>query len=229
MAVLFDAASVTTGSGTGPFTWAHTCTGSDRALDVNISIYDSADFPTSVTYNGVALTLIGSTSNGQYTVYQYYLIAPATGANNIEVAVSGNVFDFVGSGVSLTGVDQTTAIGTQAVNSGTDTTPTVNVTSAANEYVIDALIITHGGTLTVDGSQTQQAQAIGGAGFVKGASSTEGGAATTTMSWGNSSSQAWAIVGTPFKPVSGAATGQPYSKRVAGVPWMRPTRFSGVW
>lgn len=229
MAVLFDAASVTTGSGIGPFTWAHTCTGSDRALDVNISIYDSADFPTSVTYNGVALTLIGSTSNGQYTVYQYYLIAPATGANNIEVAVSGNVFDFVGSGVSLTGVDQTTAIGTQAVNSGTDTTPTVNVTSAANEYVIDALIITHGGTLTVDGSQTQQAQAIGGAGFVKGASSTEGGAATTTMSWGNSSSQAWAIVGTPFKPVSGAATGQPYSKRVAGVPWMRPTRFSGVW
>jgi len=229
MAIAVDAASSTTGSGTGPFTWAHTCTGSNLVLCVNISIYDSADFPTSVTYNGVALTLIGSTSNGQYTVYQYYLIAPATGANNIVVSVSGHVFDFVGSGVSLTGVDQTTAIGTQAVNSGTDTTPTVNVTSAANEYVIDALIITHGGTLTVDGSQTQQAQAIGGSGFIKGASSTEGGAATTTMSWGNSSSQAWAIVGTPFKPVSGAATGQPYSKRVAGVPWMRPTRFSGVW
>lgn len=29
--------------------------------------------------------------------------------------------------------------------------------------------------------------------------------------------------------IAAPSTGQPYSKRVAGVPWMRPTRFSGVW
>ena len=35
----------------------------------------------------------------------------------------------------------------------------------------------------------------------------------------------WGVQGTAAAP----STGQPYRKRLAGVPWMTPTRFSGVW
>lgn len=228
MAVTFDAVSSGGGNGTGPFTVAHTCSGSNRVLCVNVAVYDSADVPSSVTYNGVAMTSIGSAVNGQYSVYQYYLIAPATGSNNISVSVTGNVFDLGIIGISMTDVDQTIAIGTQATATGTNTTPTVNVSSAANELIVDALIIIYNGTLTVGAGQTERAQGFGGSGFTKHAGSTEDGAGTVTMSWSNTTSQTWAIAGTPFKPVSGAV-GQPAHKRTGGTPYMTSSFSPRIW
>lgn len=229
MAIAYDTVSSVSGSGAGPFTLAHTCSGSDRVLCVAIMIYDDLGVPSSVTYNGVAMTSIGSSSNGQFTVYQYYLIAPATGSNNISVSVTDSVFEIGLVGISLTGADQTVAIGTQGTASATDTTPTVNVSSAADELVLDALIINHSGTLSVGAGQTERVNAIGSGGFTKYAASTEGGAGTTTMSWSNSTSQAWALVATPFKPVSGSPGGQPLAKRLSGVPHVSLSTLSGVW
>lgn len=210
MALAVDAVSSVAGSGAGPFTWLHTCSGSNRLLKVDISYYDSGDTISAVTYNGDAMTVIPSStvSNGQYTVTSYGLIAPDTGSNTISVTFTGSVFDFGAGAISWTDADQATPFGTAATASGSDATPTVNVTSASGEIVSDALVIIHSGTLTVDGSQSQRWNSTGAFGFIKYAGSTEAGATSTTMSWANSTSQDWAIVGVPVKPVSGGGSFQ---------------------
>ena len=193
-------------NGAGPFTWSHTCSGSDRLLRVTTSHFDSSDTISSITYNGVALTAVpgGSTNNGQYYVTAYYLIAPDTGTHDIVVTVTGSVFDFGAGAISYTDAHQTTPLGTAVTATGTSTTPSVTVSSAADELVDDGLVIIHGGTLSVGAGQTQRWNAIASSGFIKYAGSTEGGAASTTMSWSNSSSQTWAIVAVPIKPTAGA-------------------------
>lgn len=203
MAVAVDAVSSAAGGSASNFSWAHTCSGSDRLLMLGIAWYDSIDTISSVTYNSVAMTAVPSSSKsiGQYTVVLYYLTNPASGSNTVAVTFSGGVFDFGGGAISFTGADQTTPLGTAATASGTSTTPSVAVTSASGEIVLDTLIITHSGTLTVDGSQTQRWNSTG-SGYTKYAGSTEGGAASTTMSWSNSTSQDWAITGVAIKPVS---------------------------
>ena len=204
MALAVDAISTVSGSGVGPFSWLHTCTGSDRLLIVGIAHYDSVDSVSGVTYNGDAMTAVpsGATNNGEYYITLYYLIAPDTGSNTISVSVTGNVFDFGGAGISITGAHQATPLGTAATATGTSTAPSVNVTSASGELVVDALAIVHGGTLSVGSGQTSRWNAPTANAFVKHAGSTEAGAATTTMSWSNSTSQAWAIAAVPVKPAA---------------------------
>ena len=208
MALAVDTATYVAGAGAGPFTWSHTCAGSDRVLLVGISYYDSGDTVSAITYNSVAMTVVPSStvSNGQYTVSFYRLIAPATGSNTVSITFTGNVFDFKAGSVSFTGADQTTPLGTAVTATGSSTTPSVTVTSATGEIVLDTLVIVHSGTLTVDGSQAQRWNGTGGFGFIKGGGSTEAGASSTTMSWSNSTSQNWAIVGVPVKPVAAAST-----------------------
>jgi len=209
MALAIDAVTDASGSGAGPFAWSHTCAGSDRVLLVGISYYDSADTVSALTYNSVAMTVVPSStvSNGQYTSTLYRLIAPATGSNTVSVTFTGGVFDFKAGSVSFTGADQTTPLGTANTATGSSTTPSVTVTSATGEIVLDNLTIVHSGTLSVDGSQTQRWNGTGAAGFIKGAASTEDGSTSTTMSWSNSTSQAWAISGVSVKPVASAAAG----------------------
>lgn len=62
---------------------------SNRALIVNIV---SNVAPTTVTYNGVAMTQVTSVScsTGSYIMYAYYLNAPATGANNLVVTLGSS-------------------------------------------------------------------------------------------------------------------------------------------
>lgn len=202
-ALAVDAIGSDSGSGSS-LTFAHTCSGSNRLLVVWVSYYDSFDTPTGVTYNGVAMTAIPSSTaaNGDYKIAGYYLINPATGTNNVVISFTGSMFDIGAGSVSFTDAHQTTPLGTAVTATGTSTTPSVTVSSAAGEIVLDGLVIVHSGTLTVDGSQTQQWKANTGNAFIKYAGSTEGGAASTTMSWSNSTSQAWAAGAVPVKPVA---------------------------
>lgn len=91
-------------------TWSHTCSGSDRTLVVHVNNFESAVTVSGVTYNGVALTQIGSRISSDSTsrwVTSWRLIAPASGANNVVVTLSGT--DYVRTNaISLTGTNQTT-------------------------------------------------------------------------------------------------------------------------
>lgn len=104
----------------------HTCSGSNRGLMVFVST-PSARTITSVTYNGVGLTSINR-STGAETVSAYYLIAPATGTNNIVVNLDSTGMIIFGA-VSLNGAHQTIQPNANNTQSTTTTSITTNVTT----------------------------------------------------------------------------------------------------
>lgn len=157
---------------------------------------------TAVT-NGAAVTGSGYLC----FITTFYLVAPATGSNTVSVTPSGGLFDFGACAISLSDVHQTVPLGTAANATGYDTTPTVTVSSATGELVVDGLVIMNSGTLTVGAGQTQRWNTPTANAFIRYAGSTESGAASTTMSWSNSSSQTWAIVAVPIKPTGGGSGG----------------------
>ena len=135
MAAAFDAYSVGTAT-----PQAHTCSGSDRCLAVEVI---STNNPTDVTYNGVSM----GAANYSGTVFGgirrniYVLKNPASGANNIVVTGSiGTLYLIIAC--SATGIDQTTTIRTNGalVNVTGNTTISAAVTSESGDLVIDWLI-----------------------------------------------------------------------------------------
>lgn len=199
-----DASSSGSAANATSITVAHTCSGTDRCLFVGITTKDEAT--TSRTYAGVALTSVGQIANGTSCRSELWqLVAPATGANNI-VANFGET-DVVLGGESMTGVDQTTPTGTAATATGTSTAPSVNVSGATDDLAVDCMSAVQQ-TATVGAGQTQRWNATGGT-SVRGAGSTEPGAATVTMSWTLGASVAWAIVAVAAKAAGGAPPAGP--------------------
>jgi hypothetical protein len=207
MALAFDAVASGQANGTGPFTFSHTTSGANRLLVVGILIHAGGGLTvTAVTYNGVAMTVIPSSEViGTYAVSMYSLIAPASGTNTVSISVSSNAEIGFGS-VSFTGADQTTPFGTANTATGTSTTPSVTVSSATDEIVMDTGILFHSGTLSVGANQTSRWSSISTGGWVKHFGSTEPGDTSVTMSWSNTTSQGWAIAAVPVKPVSTVST-----------------------
>ena len=108
MALAFDAA-VDGGSTTGTSrTFSHTCSGSNRLLIVGVRGGTTADGDviTGVTYNGVSMTKIfGNEPLGNRWTYLYYLINPASGANNVVISASASI-NISGAASSYTGAYQ---------------------------------------------------------------------------------------------------------------------------
>lgn len=137
MAIVFDSAtngSSTTGTS---LTFSHTVTGSKTILFVGGLGSTASDKWTGVTYNGVAMTRQYAVQMGSDRwAYLYYLIAPATGANNVVISSAS---DFIsGNAVSYSGVKQTgfpDASNNNLLASGTPNTNTLT-TVADNSWHI---------------------------------------------------------------------------------------------
>lgn len=198
----FSAASTNT------LSWPHTCSGSDRFLVASAAWWnvEGARTVSSVTYNSVGLTAvpsssITSTDQGK-SVQLWSLIAPATGANNVVITLSGNDDLIVGGAVSFTGADQSSPLGTAVTAKADDTTPQLTLSSAADEIVVGSVSfvsLTAADFSTSDTEAWEQFDATtnGNAG----AYST--GAATVTLDWsGDTGSFDFAGSGVPVKPVS---------------------------
>jgi hypothetical protein len=214
---------------TPSFTWNHTIGGEiNRALIVGISTsYEvlPAGLPSnrvlSVTYNGQTMTRIGTIvgADTRVAVEMFRLTEavtpgvptlPAAGTYPVVVnLITPLTPDYaVGGSVSFYGVNQSSPNGTFQTATGTSTNPSVAVTSATNQLVIDTVATTFaGGTLLVGPGQTERWNGVSCFGGVSsiGAGSTEPGAATTTMSWTETSSQPWAIGAVSLQPVAPTA------------------------
>lgn len=204
MAIVFDAPSSAQNSSASSLTFSHTCTGSDRLLFVGASAGHASGTST-VTYNAVSMTAESWDINtgGDQNNSGHYLVAPATTANNIVISFGGTAAS-IGGGISFTGVDQSTPVGTANTAIGADGTATVDITSATNEVVVDNVNWENNGAgdITVGADQTSRfdesiAETLGAAG------STEAGAATVTMSW-TATADDWLIGGLPLKPAAEA-------------------------
>jgi len=165
MAIAFDTVSTASNSADPTsLTWSHTtAVGDDRILIVGTSTESdtgghTAQTVSGITYAGVALTKIRSdyiTDNGTEL---WYLVAPATGANNIVVTMTAVVDGLYGAGLTFTGVDQSNPIDN---HTGT-TTSGLSISQAITTNVADAMIVNiaqdynSAATMTADGDQTQR-------------------------------------------------------------------------
>lgn len=211
MAVALDAVSTDTTLGTVSMTWSHTCTGATLALYVLVGQRYGAGGVSAITYNTVSLTKLYELDNGNLTSsIVYRLLGPATGAHNIVVS-SGGSRALAATGVSLTGVDQTTPEGTIVHAVGHDTAPTDTAASATNDMVLDlaSWYMPAAETLTVGAGQTQRSNQT--ASTMGAAVSTEAGAASVVMNWTASASVYWNHVAIPVKAGGAAAGGSPLS------------------
>lgn len=142
--ITYDAVSnsgIQTGSSTS---WSHTCTGSNLFLAVDVAILNGSGYSiSSITYNSVAMTLIGSktsSGSGLFTIFCYGLINPATGSHTVAITLSSST-NWAAAAVSYAGVHQTTPTeGFNGDTSDNNTTASVNVTSIADNCWIHAAI-----------------------------------------------------------------------------------------
>lgn len=134
--ITFDAAT-NGGSGTGTsLTYAHTCTGDKRILFVGVNLYNpGADDLTGVTYASVAMTQIAKVSNasgsGQIS-YLYYLINPATGANNVVISKNNGAATIRSNAASYRGAKQSEQPDASGTNS---TNASINISKSVTTIV----------------------------------------------------------------------------------------------
>ncbi|UCC45002.1 MAG: DUF4347 domain-containing protein, partial [Candidatus Zixiibacteriota bacterium] len=205
MAVAVD--NVTTATGTSITNVSHTTSGTEGLMLIGVSISTGdPDRPSSMSYNGVALTQVGvQTGTGQNRMEIWSLVAPDIGTHNLTINWSGEPSGASLGIITFTGVDQTTPLGTFASATGSGTSGSVNVTSAAGELVFGSVMVSASNQdLIPGGSQTEQWDIIGGS--ANGGGSTEVGAPTVTTSWSWTSSANWAIGGVSIKPANNSPT-----------------------
>jgi hypothetical protein len=164
----------------------------------------------SVTYNGssTGITQIGTPidpGTGR-ALARYRLLAPS-GTADVVITFSASVPNAQGTAMVLSGVNQSSPIGTSQTASAVGGSPTTTAaaTSAVGDLCVDCLMVQGNATsvATVNGDQTQRSALDGGSILIH-RTSTEAGAASVTMGWTWTGAAAWAHAVTP---VQAAAAG----------------------
>lgn len=155
MAIALDTTTAYGSSSGTTRTFSHTCTGSNLILFVTANVHTATATVTGVTYNGVAMTSVGSQANTSATTTLWYLLSPATGANNV-VITANNSDTIESASASYTGVKQSGQPDASSVGGPTTTTNyTQSVTSVADNCVaIFAGISNNGGAVTAGTNTT---------------------------------------------------------------------------
>ncbi|MDO8537004.1 MAG: hypothetical protein Q7R94_02040, partial [bacterium] len=183
-AIAFDAASSAAAStAASSLTFPHTvASGNSRLLIVGVTIADTSNAVATVTYGGTSMISLGVASRGagKPEVSLWYLVAPATGANNVVVTLtSGQTDRMMAGAVSFTNVHQSTPVGTFFSAASKASPATVGVTGTnLGDVVIDIIgnmDPAAGNTLAVGANQTERWQGSTGSGSdqVLGGMSTE--------------------------------------------------------
>lgn len=189
--------STTQGSNTGSatLTFSHTPgSGSNRLLIVAISVGSTAlsgaspaPTVTSVTYNGVAMTLVDDALGSESRIVLYRLVNPAAGPFNVVVTVSSatNV-KIDASATTFTGVDQSTPLDMSVVFESAASVGSISLTvgSTASDLIYSATAIDEGTVdqgITTDAGQTELWN-TSGVNYTSAASSYEAGTGSNVTS-----------------------------------------------
>jgi prepilin-type N-terminal cleavage/methylation domain-containing protein len=208
--VSVDDTSTGSTDGGSTITISHTTSGSNRLMLVGVSFNnDNSETVTSVTYNGVALTLEGTETNSDDArVELWSLVAPDTGTHNVVITFSAALAQQAVAGVmTFTGVDQSTPLGSFYSSQGDDTTTaSLDITSADGEFVYAVIAAEYDALTAGSGYSEQWNMSLSGTKTNGAGGTTNCGAATVPMSWNliadASPSNHWAIGGVSIKPTS---------------------------
>ena len=206
MAIAFDNVSSVQGTSVSSVTIpAFLVGGSDRLIFVGVSSSSATPaLTTSVVRNSTPNETFTEKWDvtAQTTLHNsgHYFINPVAGSFSITVTVAA-VQDFLAAGaISLTGVDQTTGVGTHGTANGNSGTASVTVAAAADEWLAD-VVITDITAITVGADQTSRWEQD--AGFPASGGSTQLGSANDVMSW-TFAADIWAIGAVPVLPAAAA-------------------------
>lgn len=168
---------------------------------------------------GTGLTKQGATlSFGTYFKLSCYtLLAPAAQTSTLYGNWPSNQDETIIGCVSATGVDQAASLGTIGTGTGTNLSPSVNVTTAVDDFVVDCVWAGDTGgfgrTLTAGANQISRQEVEGANPTIYeafGMSTEVATGTTTTMSWalsGTGSIDGWGIFAVPLKPAAGGGGG----------------------
>lgn len=206
MALAFDAVSSAEDSNVSSLSWSHTCTGSDLALNVGGVARDATAGDaviSGITYNGVALTNIdvaGTTRRSE----MWELKNPATGSNTVTITYTGTCERVGGSAISHTGADQSTQPDASNTNTGNDDTPTVDVTTIADDTIVVDCVFFNNVGASVGADQTQRTNlTIDVDRSILMSTEPKATAGSVTMSWSGPSA-IWSTVSASIKPAVAA-------------------------
>ena len=133
----------------------------------------------------------------------WQLNSPTSGTNSVAVAVT-NSNEASAAAITYSNVNQSTAVGTPTTGGGSGSAPSIAVTSAVGEVVVDGVCSTDNVTFTAGAGQTKRAGLA--VNNVSNGASEEAGAASVTMSWTNSVTD-WAAIGVSLKPSAAPPVG----------------------
>ena len=158
---------------------------------------------TGVTYGSSTLTGIGGVTNNDEIVSLFALLNPPVGTANVTVtyATAPQQYSVVGV-ASFTNVNQTTPYGAFFSNGGSSASPSLTLTSAEGELVVDCVAFQSRSLTGVGAGQTLLWKAASNGGYANGGGSTKAGASSVTTTWSAASSMYWAIGGVSLKPMS---------------------------
>lgn len=193
----------------------HNNNGDYLLVDI-LEAYNEVNDATGVTWNGTAMTFLGSVTDpaGGRNLYRYGLANPATGTRTLIITFgsSADVSAFI-TIRSFSGVNQTTPTGSTVTQTAIAASSiSLNISSASGELVADAVGLRNDSspTLTVGSGQTQTSNGVSGWGLAsldsKGGTSYKAGASSVTMSWSVSSATNLWMLATALKPASSGYT-----------------------
>ena len=191
------------------YTVSHTTKGENRCLVVVLQLENTGADPSSITYDGVALTKGESTSGtgAMYTAI-YYLVNPTIGTNNLVVAwrfadgstnFAAEDYAYIHA-INLVGIDQDSPVRNSEKTTNTGTSITDDITTVAGDFVISSMVAEDSPSVTAGANQTEIYDVVSGAGiFSYNISFEKATTTTTTMSYSFGASEPAHLVTVAFK------------------------------
>ena len=201
--------SDTSNNGAASYTVSHTTKGENRCLVVVLQLESSGADPSSITYDGAALTKAESTaSTGAMYTAIYYLVNPTIGTNNLVVAwrhadgstnFAAEDYAYIHA-INLVGIDQDSPVRNSEKTTNTGTSITDDITTVAGDFVISSMVAEDSPSVTAGANQTEIYDVVSGAGiFSYNISFEKATTTTTTMSYTLGASEPAHLVTVAFK------------------------------
>lgn len=201
--VSFDAvASNSVAGGGNTLTWTHTPVGVPTGVGVGVENFTANCSVSSITYGAASLTqAVAQSIPGQNTNVELWGVAnPPAGPQTVTVNFTGSTCFAQAGSITVTGGSTSTVF--RATNSaqGSNNAPTVSVTSATGDLVVDVLGETSSSaTPTAGGSQTLRWGPLNAGSNTAAGSTLPATGASTSMSWSLSGSVPWGHAAASFQ------------------------------
>lgn len=169
----------------------------DRVLVVSVRMTGGMTV-SSITYNGVNLSLIvGANNTGRAEMWG--LVNPDSGTHNIVITMSGSSIIISGAS-SYYGAAQEGQFAVFGSGVNLNTAPTLTLTTVLDDLMVDCLSGISGGSVTPAGGQNARWDDAEGTIFAQ-SSDKEATSTSTTISYTLGTSQRWIMLGVLVSPV----------------------------